>query len=214
MHEQRVERDPVQEGRAPAVGRQQVDPREHPHQVVDPEREDQPEQHEAPPAPGVARGVVGDRVADHERQRERDRDEHERPDEDREELLALPEVAQRLDEVAGVPVERVPVRDRLAEGVLVAEGDAQHRVQRDEEEDREPGDARKGERAPEPARLHQPALNFDQAFSQSRSPSVVSESSSWFAANWSGRTSAPRSDSGISFFEISESASIAFWGGV
>ena len=72
--------------------------------------------------------------------------------EDGQELLAVPDVLEHLEDVADVPVERVPERDRLGERVLVAEGDGDDRVERDEEEDRQPDDAREREQAPDPAR--------------------------------------------------------------
>ena len=152
--EQRLDAEVVQEPRAPAVGREQVDPRQHAHQVVDPERQDEQQQHERAPAAGVARRVVRDGVADQQRERHRERDVRHGAHEDREERAALPDVAQRLDQVADVPVERVPERHGLVERVLVAEGNAEHRVHGDQEEDREPHDAGSGEHAPDPAGLH------------------------------------------------------------
>src|SRR5262249_34394111 len=125
------------------------------------------------------------------------------------------DVLQHLDHVADVPVERVPVRDRLRERVLVAERDRDDGVERREEEDREPDDSREREQAPGPPGTHAyPALNFDQAWSQTRSPSTLSWSSSWFAANWSGRTTALCRLRGISPCLIRVSASRAFCGGV
>ena len=89
---------------------------------------------------------------------------------------AVPEVPQDVEHVADVPVERVPERNRLREQVLVAEGDGDDRVEGDEEEDATsqgaPGRARNRQVQREPIR--QPALNFDQALSQSRSPSMLS----------------------------------------
>ena len=136
------------------VRREQVDPGEHPHQVVDPEGEDQEQEHDPAPAAGVAGGEVGDRVADQEREPERDRDEDERAHEDCEELLAVPDVLERLEHVADVPVERIPERDRLRERVLVPEGDGYHRIEGEQEEDRQPEDAREREQPPGPARCH------------------------------------------------------------
>src|SRR5262249_18478231 len=102
----------------------------------------------------------------------------------------------------------------LRQRVLVAERDREHGVERDEEEDRQPGDARQRDQTPAPAGLHQPALNFDQASSQSRWPWTLSCSSSWFAENWSDRTTASRSVFGISSCLIRLSASMLFCGGV
>ena len=212
--EEALDPEAVQRARADAVRRQQVDPREHPHEVVDPQREDQQQQDDPLPPAGVPRREVRDRVADQQREPDRDRDELDRAQRDRQERAAVPEVAQHLQHVADVPVERVPVRHRLRERVLVAERDGEHRVERDEEEDREPGDAGQREQAPRPARVHQPALNFDQASSQRRWPATLSWSSSWFAANWSGRTTAPSRLLGISPRLSSASASIPFCGGV
>ena len=56
--------------------------------------------------------------------------------------------------VADVPLERVPERHGLGQRVLVAERDGDHRVEGDEEEQRQPRHAREGEQAPGPARLH------------------------------------------------------------
>ncbi len=156
----------VEDVRADPVRRQQVDPRQHPHQVVDPEREDQGEQDRALPAPGVAGREVRDRVSDQQRQGNGDRDELDRPQRDGPERPAAEEVVEHVADVAHVPVERVPVRDRLRQRVLVAERHRQHRVEGDQEEHREPRDARERHQAPGPARPHQPALNFDQASSQ------------------------------------------------
>ncbi len=47
-----------------AVGLQQVHPGQHPHHVADPEREDDQDQDQALPSPGVSCRVVSDRVAD------------------------------------------------------------------------------------------------------------------------------------------------------
>ena len=49
------------------------------------------------------------------------------------------------EHVADVPLERVPVRDRLGERVLVPERDSDDDVQREQEEDRQPGDPGKRE---------------------------------------------------------------------
>ena len=186
LEEQPLDSDAVEDVRADPVRRQQVDPRQHPHQVVDPERKDQGEQDRPLPAPGVPRREVRDRVSDQQREGHRDRDELDRSQRDGPERPAVQEVVEHVDDVADVPVERVPVRDRLRQRVLVAERDGQHRVERAQEEDREPDDAREGHQAPGPARAHQPALNFDQASSQKRWPVTLSWSSSWLAANWSG----------------------------
>ena len=187
------------DARAEPVGREQVDPGQHPHQVVDPQRQDQAEQDDAPPASRVARREVRHRVADEQRQPDRDDHELDRAQRDGQELPAVPDVLQHLEHVADVPVQRVPERDGLRERVLVAEGDGQDRVEGDEEEDGQPRDARQREQPPRPARAaHQPTLNFDQASSQKRCPSTLSCRSSWLAANWSGRTTACSSDFGIS----------------
>ena len=204
------------DARAEPVGREQVDPRQHPHQVVDPQRQDQAEQDEALPAPGVARREVRDRVADEQRQRDRDGDELDRAQRDGQELARRAQMfVEHVEHVADVPVQRVPERDGLRQRVLVAEGDGQDRVEGDEEEDRQPRDAGQREQPPRPARAaHQPALNFDQASSQKRWPSTLSWSSSWLAANWSGRTTACSSDFGIRPCLSSASASMSFCGGV
>ena len=205
----------VKDARAEPVGRQQVDPREHPHQVVDPQRQDQPDQDEALPAPGVTRGEVGHRIADEQREPDRDGHELDRAQRDGQELVAVPDVLQHLEHVADVPVQRVPERDGLGQRVLVAEGDGQDRVEGDEEEDGQPRDAGQREQPPGPARAaHQPTLNFDQASSQKRCPSTLSCRSSWLAANWSGRTTACSSDLGIRSRFRSASASMFFCGGV
>ena len=56
--------EPLQEVVHVAVGRQQVLPRQHPHQVADPERRDQQDQEQRLALPPVPRHVVRDRVAD------------------------------------------------------------------------------------------------------------------------------------------------------
>ena len=146
--EQPLDPERAQHPGAEAVGREQVDPGEHPHQVVDPEREDQEQEHEPAVATRVARCEVRHRVADQQREHERDRDEHECPHEDGQELLAVPDVLERGEHVADVPVERIPERDRLGERVLVAERDRDDGVEREQEEDGEPEDAREREQAP------------------------------------------------------------------
>ncbi len=204
----------VQDVRADPVRRQQVDPRQHPHQVVDPERKDQREQDRPLPAPGVSRREVGDRVADQQREAHRERDELDRSQRDGPERPTAEEVVQRVEGVAHVPVQRVPVRDRLRERVLVPERHGHDGVERAQEEHREPDDAREGHQAPEPARAHQPALNFDQASSQRRWPATLSCSSSWLDANSSGRMIAGCRVFGIRPCSSRASASIPFCGGV
>ncbi len=144
----------MQDPRPPPVRREQVDPGQHPHQVVDPEGHDQREQHEPLPAARVPRREVGDRVADRERQGHRDAHELERPQGDGEEAAAVPDVPEHREHVADVPVERAPERNRLRERVLVPERDAEDGVEGDEEEDGQPRDAREREDPPRPARAH------------------------------------------------------------
>src|SRR5262249_9538987 len=163
----------------------------------------------------MARREVGDGVADQQRDRERDRDERDRAQEERQELLAVEDVVEHRRDVTDVPMERVPERHGLRERVLVPERDGDNRVERDKEEHRQPRDSRKREQPPLEACPHdQPALNFDQASSQSRSPSMLSCSNSWFAANWSGRRTASVNVLGMRPCLISAVASIAFCGGV
>ena len=138
-----------------AVRREQVDPGEHPHQVVDPEREDQQEQHQPLPASGVPGREVRDGVADQEQRRTSAIATNTNVR--RKTVRNWPPCqmfSQRLEHVADVPVERIPERNRLRERVLVAECDADDGVQRDEEEEREPGDPGKREQPPGPARPH------------------------------------------------------------
>ncbi len=151
--EQPLDPEVVEDPRAPAVRREQVDPGEHPHQVVDPERHDQQEQDEPLPAAAVARREVGDGIADQEREGHRDRDELDRADRDTVRNCSPCQMLRSTSsDVADVPVERVPERHRLGERVLVAERDRDDCVEGDEEEDREPHDAGKGEQPPGPAR--------------------------------------------------------------
>ena len=158
--EQLLDPERVQQPGADAVGREQIDPGQHPHQVVDPERQDQREQDDALPAPGVTGREVRHRVADQEREADRDDDELDRAERDREVLVAVPQVLEHLEDVADVPVQRVPVRNRVRERVLVAERDGHHRVERREEEDRQPRDAGQREQAPRPARCPSTSLEL------------------------------------------------------
>ena len=107
--------------------------------------------HEPAVATRVACREVRNRVPDQEREHECDPDKYERPHEDGEELLAVPDVLERGEHVADVPVERIPERNRLGERVLVPEGDRDDRVEREQEEDGEPEDAREREQAPGPS---------------------------------------------------------------
>ena len=189
----------VQEPRAPAVRREQVDPRQHPHQVVDPERQHEQQQQErrASGRRGARRSTrPGSRSA---AERQRERDVGERAHEDREEraararCCAASRAGSRRSSRAGSRTARA--RER----VLVAEGDAEHGVER------RPGRRRSARRrpgaassAPDPAGFHaQPALNFAQALCQSCSPSTLSASSSWLVGELVGpHDGAPRGSSG------------------
>ena len=142
--------DPEQHAVHPAVVLEEVDPGEHPHQVADEERRDQAQQEESLPAAAVAGDEVRDRVGDDERERSRDEHVDERAHEDRlERAVAREELAGHEAERARVPIERVPGGDRrLQDRVDRPEGDAEHRVERDQEEDADPDDARQREDRP------------------------------------------------------------------
>ncbi len=169
--EERVDREGVEDLRRVAAGVEQVRPGEHPHQVGDPERRHQQDQQDDLRVPvRVARDVVGDRVADRQREHDRQPDVEQRAQEHVPRAPARQHILDRLEDVADVPVERVPVRDRLVEVGDVAQPDGDDRVEGDEEERGEPRHARR--REPPPA-LH-PLRNSAQDWSQVRRPSAVS----------------------------------------
>ena len=126
------------------VGLQQVDPGQHPGQVVDPpRREDQRQQQAAAPA-GVPGHVVGDRVADRRctSPARRPRSTKVRTKTGRrspvtERCSTLAECRRTATAAGSTPA---PVEPNS--GSVVAEGDRRDRVERHDEEDQEPGRAR------------------------------------------------------------------------
>ena len=136
-----------------AVCGEQVHPREHPHEVVDPERRDDEHQEQHAPASGVPGDVVGDRVPDQEAQKRGDRDVDERTQED-DAKLAAEDLAEDRPELCRVPRQRVPRWQRATEdGVRRSHGHGENRVERDEEKQDQPDDARSRQRGPQPALL-------------------------------------------------------------
>ena len=158
-----------------AVGREQPDPGQHPHQVADPERDEDQEQQEALAAFRVAGDVVGDRVPDREAEDDRRGDVDERVAGRRPVGAAGDDARERLLDEADVPFERVPDRDRLQEGVDLAHRHREHRVGGDDDEQEQPEHPRGGEPAPEAAiALGHVDFTSDQAVSQSPSASALS----------------------------------------
>ena len=190
----------LQEARAPAVGREQVDPRQHAHQVVDPERQDQRQQHGRAPAARRA-GRRSRRPGSRSRARapSRSRRSAHGAQEDREErpvvarCCAASRAGSRRSSRAGSRTARAP---RACSGCR-----APRTAPRTARRGRRPTATR---RRAVPARARssglppQPALNFDQAFCQRLAPATLSASSSWLFANWSGRRMAGASVFGIS----------------
>ena len=139
----------------PAVGREQVDPGEHAHQVVDPERAGSaargaatssgPRDGRCSTRPGT-RSATESPIAMNTKSSVRTKTVRNWP--------PVKMFSSVSSDVADVPLERVPERHRLGERVLVAERDRDHGVEGDEEEERQPRDAREGEQPPGPARLH------------------------------------------------------------
>ena len=143
--------DPDEHVVHPAVVLQQVDPGQHPHEVADEERRDEPGEENSLPAAAVTGDEVRDRIGDEERERGCDQDVEERPYEDRLERRATREEALEDElERAGVPLERVPLGlRRLEDRIDGAERDAEDDVEREEEEEAEPEDAGQRQSGPE-----------------------------------------------------------------
>src|SRR5918999_3172448 len=136
-----------------AVRGEKVHPREHPHEVVDPEWRDDEHQERHAPASGVPGDVVGDRVPDQEAKKRGDRDVDERTHED-DAKLAAEELAKDRPELCKIPRQRVPRWQRATEdGVRRSHGHGENRVERDEEKQDQPYDARSRQRGPQPALL-------------------------------------------------------------
>ncbi len=135
------------------VRAEQVHPREHPHEVVDPERgNDEQQQQHAVPA-GVPGQVVGHGVPDEQAQNGGDRDVDERAQKD-DAKLPGEDLAEDRPELRRVPVQRVPGGQRAAEdGVRRSHGHREDRVERDQEEQDQPDYARDRQRGPQPALL-------------------------------------------------------------
>ena len=144
----------AQRPRPEAVGREQVDPGEHPHQVVDPERQDQEQEHE----PLTGRHVAPRSTRPGSRSGARARARASTKTNVRTKTVRngppCQMFSQRGEHVADVPVERVPERHRLRERVLVAERDGDDGVEGEQEEDGQPRDAGEREQPPRPARAH------------------------------------------------------------
>ena len=142
-----------------AVRLQQALPGVDPHQVADPERRDQQDQHQHPVLARVSSRVVGHRVAHH--QADEARREHVGERADQRSLvdgLARVELAERFVEGGEAPPPRLIHRERLAEDrVDRAERHGQHREERQQEQQRQPDDPRHRERGPVPPRVPSPA---------------------------------------------------------
>ena len=76
---------------------------------------------------------------------------------------------QNASDEADVPVERVPDRDRLQQGVDLAHRHREHRVGRDDDEQKQPETPGQGEWAPEAA-SHLGHVDFTSDHAVSQSP--------------------------------------------
>ena len=133
---------------------EQALPRVDPHQVADPERRHQQHEDQALTLPGEPRGVVRDRVADHQADHARGEHERERADQRIEVDPAGGELLKRRGERAEAPPPRLVDGERRAEERIDrAERHRNDDVERQDEQDDQPDEARRGERRPVPTRV-------------------------------------------------------------